>query len=86
MPRPFALYISTALREVEKRAMGVAGIDEDSLMRRAGQAAWRQRGGAGPEQRGVHILPICIVASACQISAGSTYSRITLMLQHVCAA
>ena len=56
MPRPFALYISTALREVEKRAMGVAGIDEDSLMRRAGQAAWRQLLHTWPQAQRILVL------------------------------
>lgn len=41
MPATFALYPSAALREIESRARAVAGIDEDTLMRRAGQAAWR---------------------------------------------
>lgn len=56
MSRPFALYSNTALRELERRAKALAGIDEDTLMRRAGQAAWRQLLAAWPQAHRILVL------------------------------
>ena len=41
MPAPSALYATAALRTLERRARTQAGIAEDTLIRRAGQAGWR---------------------------------------------
>lgn len=41
MPSPSALYDPAALRELERRAQAVDGIDESTLMERAGASAWR---------------------------------------------
>ena len=41
MPSPSALYDPAALRELERRAQALDGIDESTLMQRAGAAAWR---------------------------------------------
>lgn len=41
MPSPSALYEPTALRELERRAQALDGIDENTLMQRAGASAWR---------------------------------------------
>ena len=56
MPNPLALYDTAALRELERRAREVAGIDETTLMRRAGQAAWRCLLEHWPEARRVVVL------------------------------
>ncbi len=56
MSRPFALYSNAALRELEGRAKTVAGIDEDTLMRRAGQAAWRLLLQAWPQAHRLLVL------------------------------
>ncbi|MDO5611155.1 MAG: NAD(P)H-hydrate dehydratase [Pseudomonadota bacterium] len=52
-----ALYDNAALRALERRAQHLAGIDETTLMRRAGLAAWRcvLREFAGPRR----LLVLC---------------------------
>ena len=56
MSRPLALHSNAALRELESRAQAIADIDEDSLMRRAGQAAWRRLLEIGPQAHRVLVL------------------------------
>lgn len=56
MSRPFALYSNDVLRELETRAKAVAGIDGDTLMRRAGQAAWRTLLEAWPQAHRLLVL------------------------------
>ncbi|PJK08536.1 bifunctional ADP-dependent NAD(P)H-hydrate dehydratase/NAD(P)H-hydrate epimerase [Lysobacteraceae bacterium NML120232] len=52
----FELYDNTALRELERRAGVQAGLAEDELMRRAGQAAWRTLLGHWPDARRIIVL------------------------------
>ena len=56
MSRPFAFYSNAALRELEQRAQRVAGMDEDTLMRRAGQAAWQQLLHMWPQAHRITVL------------------------------
>lgn len=56
MSRPLAFYSHAALRELESRAKASAGIGEDTLMRRAGQAAWRQLLQAWPQAQRILVL------------------------------
>ena len=56
MSRPLALHSNAALRELESRAQSIADIDEDTLMRRAGQAAWRRLLEIGPQAHRVLVL------------------------------
>ena len=57
MSGPFALYSNAAVRELERRAKAADGFDEDALMRRAGEAAWRQLLQAWPQAQ--RILVVC---------------------------
>ena len=50
------MYDTAALRELERRARDVAGIGETTLMRRAGQAAWRCLLERWPDARRVVVL------------------------------
>lgn len=56
MSRTFALHSNAALRELEICAKDVAGVDEDTLMRRAGQAAWRQLLQSWPQAQRILVL------------------------------
>lgn len=56
MPDSSALYAHTALRELEQRANAHAGMEEDGLMRRAGQAAWRQLLQTWPQAQRITVL------------------------------
>ncbi|MDO4708837.1 MAG: NAD(P)H-hydrate dehydratase [Pseudomonadota bacterium] len=52
----FELYDNAALRELERRAGVEAGLDEDCLMRRAGQAAWRVLLAHWPDAQRILVL------------------------------
>ena len=56
MPAPSALYATAALRMLERRARTQAGIAEDTLMRRAGQAGWRCLLRHWPEAQRILVL------------------------------
>lgn len=52
----FELYDNAALRALERRAGLEAGLDEDCLMRRAGQAAWRLLLAHWPDAKRILVL------------------------------
>lgn len=51
-----ALYDIAAVRELERRACGVDGLDEETLMRRAGEAAWQVLRTHWPAARRIVVL------------------------------